>query len=459
MHTSALAARVALLVFSFAAPRLFAACAVTLSAGSPSNGRINVTASASGNCGGSLVEIYLDDNRVAFKNCRGPEVFSSSCTLNTTLSTICLKSGHHTLTAGGECGRSGVDQQGQPNCTNEAGSAASGFSVNTTPTVSLSVSDPDATGQSNVSISYGFPNTDGWPHRRVQFVTDGERSREETFDTESGVWQFPISLTCLKGTHTYQAVAFACGGISPTTYPGDPSFITASNIETKMVSSKPTVGVTWSDPDEDGNGEAIVNYSFPNTVAFPQRRVRLARNGERVYENTFDPQSGSFTVPMSFTCAPAGNYEITATAFACGGIGPTTYPSDPDFIDHQSTTVSVDHKPNVSVAVDVSVSPVIATVSYAFPKTNSSTQRLVQLLWVKTGQLIAEKRPETVSGTWQVECPDVSSAPMRRCCSRAPSPATTRQRTTPRRWSFRNARPPAVRASSVSQPASPDRSE
>ncbi|HKS22370.1 MAG TPA: RHS repeat-associated core domain-containing protein [Thermoanaerobaculia bacterium] len=376
----------------------FSTCSVTLNAGAPSNGSLSYTATSSGQCGATSVSVSMNGSQVGSKSCPS----DTTCTLTGTINTVCLKTGTYTLTASGGCGRT----DGSSCAIDTAGTASTSFSINTTPTVSLDIPDPDSQGNTTVTINYSFPNTDNFAHRRVRFTTDGGTTWEETFDNESGTWQFPLSLTCQKGVHTYQAIAFACGRVSPTTYPTDPAFIAHSAVITKSVNPKPAVSVSYADSAAlDGTGTATVMYDFPNTNSFAHRRVRLTLDGSLLREDTFDAQSGTFTVPVNLACAAPGSHVLVATAWACGGVSPTRYPTDPDYIAQDSTTVNTDHTPAVGVALDTSVSPPVAVVNYSFPRTNSSTQRLVELVWASTGQVLAETRPATMTGTWQVALP------------------------------------------------------
>jgi len=379
-------------------PAAFATCSVTLNASGPANGAVTYTAVSTGQCGGSSVTVTLNGGYVDSKNCAN----TSTCTLSGTIGTICLKTGTYTLRASSGCGRSG-----NPGCVSDtSGTASTSFTVNTTPTVSLSMPDPDSQGHTTVTMNYDFPNTDYVGQRRLRWTVDGIPTLEQTFNTQSGTWQFGWDLTCQKGEHSFQGTAFACGGLSPTTYPSDPEYIATSSLITKEVSSKPSVHVSYADSAAlDGTGTATVDYSFPNTGYYAHRRVRLTLDGSILYENVYNTVSGTVTTPISMACATPGTHVLAATAWACGGVSPTTYPTDPDYIDYNETTVNTDHTPAADVSVDMSVVPPVATVKYSFPRTSSASSRLLQLVWASSGQVLLQTQPGTMTGQWQVALP------------------------------------------------------
>src|ERR1051326_935179 len=389
-------------------PRIaFSACSVTLNF-TQSNNIISYTATSSGTCGGARVDVYVDGSLYDSAGC-DENYIATSCTSAKSFNTYCWGNGTHTITAIGHCNRS------TGYCTPEdPGSATGSFTTNATPSVSLDIPDPDATGHTVASVTYTFQNTnlDRNPNydydRHLRLVTDYAGAYDVTSATETGVWQVPLTLTCLKGTHSFKAYALACAGwpgflVDPT----NPDFIRESQTVSKTVTTKPVIGVSYADSAAlDGTGTATISYSFPNTASNPQRRVRLDLDGSPLHEWSFDAQAGTTTFPINLTCAAPGTHTLVATAFACSNIGPPLiYQTDPDLIAQASTTVTVDHKPAVSVSVDTSLTPPVAIVDYSFPRTNASTQRLLQLVWAATGEVIAETRPATMTGEWRVNLP------------------------------------------------------
>src|ERR1051326_1196022 len=377
-------------------PRIaFSACSVTLNF-TQSNNIISYTATSSGTCGGARVDVYVDGSLYDSAGC-DENYIATSCTSAKSFNTYCWGNGTHTITAIGHCNRS------TGYCTPEdPGSATGSFTTNATPSVSLDIPDPDATGHTVASVTYTFQNTnlDRNPNydydRHLRLVTDYAGAYDVTSATETGVWQVPLTLTCLKGTHSFKAYALACAGwpgflVDPT----NPDFIRESQTVSKTVTTKPVIGVSYADSAAlDGTGTATISYSFPNTDSNPQRRVRLDLDGSTLHEWSFDAQAGTTTFPINLTCAAPGTHTLVATAFACSNIGPPLiYQTDPDLIAQASTTVTVDHKPAVSVSVDTSLTPPVAIVDYSFPRTNASTQRLLQLVWAATGEVIAEPGP------------------------------------------------------------------
>lgn len=387
-------------------PRVaFSTCAVTLTL-TQSNNMVSYTATSSGSCGGSRIDVYRDGNLYDSVSCQD-RFASVSCTSAWTFPTYCMANGTHTLVAIGQCNIF------PPSCAapQDSGTATATFTTNSTPSVSLDIPAPDPTGHTVARVTYAFQNTntqDGFDYERhLRLITDYSAPFEGTFSTETGVWEVPLTLTCMKGSHSFKAVALACAGWPGFLVdPSDPAFIRESQTVTKIVTTKPIVGVAYADSAAlDGTGTATVSYSFPNTASYPQRRVRLDLDGHTLGEWIFDPQSGTMDVPINLTCAAPGVHTLVATAFACGTISPVTYPSDPDLIAQASTSVNTDHKPVVGVSVDTSVTPQVAIVDYSFPRTNDSSQRLLQLVWAATGELIAETHPATMTGVWRVTLP------------------------------------------------------
>jgi len=387
-------------------PRLaLSDCNVTLSA-SQSNGLVSYTATSAGSCGGSHVDVYVDGGLVGTNDCT--YYSDPSCSVTATYRAYCIANGTHTMTAYGTC-----NQDSSCSPRNQSGSATTTFTTNATPSVSLDIPDPDSTGHTVARVTYAFQSTDPAApdtnfERHLRFTADYTAPWDETVSTETGVWQIPLTLTCMKGTHSFKAYALACAGWPGFLVdPSNPDFIRESNTVTKMVSTKPAVGVSYADSAAlDGTGTATISYNFPNTADdAAQRRLRLDLDGHTLYETTVSPQSGTLNVAVSLTCAPPGPHTLVATAFACGTLGPTTYPSDPDLIAQAATSVNTDHKPSVGLVVDMSPTPPVAIVDYSFPRTSSSTQRLLQLVWAATGEVVAETQPATMTGQWRVTLP------------------------------------------------------
>lgn len=395
---------VSILFATLLLPRLaFSTCAVTLNL-SQSGSFVTSVATSSGNCGGSRVDVYLDNSWLDSNVCED-RFAAQSCTSTKTFATYCMTNGTHTVVAIGNCNHS------TGTCPVEgAGSATATFTVSSTPSVSLDIPAPDPTGHTVARVTYAFPNTNPDPgydfQRHLRFDLDYGASYNAYGDM-SGVWEIPLTLTCMKGPHVFKAVTLACGGWSGFWVdPTNPDFIRESPPVTLTVSTKPTVGVSYTDSSAlDGTGTATVSYNFPNTASYPQRRVRLELDGHTLSEWMSDTNAGTMDIPINLACAAPGVHTLVATAFACGTIGPVTYPTDPDLIAQASTNVSTDHKPTASVTVDTSVNPQVAIVDYSFPRTNASSQRLLQLVWAATGEVIAETHPATMTGQWRVTLP------------------------------------------------------
>jgi hypothetical protein len=291
-----------------------AACTASITA-SISGTDVTVTGTGSGECGNSSLTFYRNGLSVASASCATP-----SCSHTFTLSTVCWKTGNHTLSVVATCSRSSTDANGNQTCVADtSGQAETTVSVNTTPEVAITYAGPDQFGAGTATITYSFPNTAATAHRRIRWELlspSGTRvtSGESTYQQQSGTTSFPLNVTCRKGgTYTLRATAWACGTVSPTTYPTDPAFIATDDTIIVVPSPKPFVDISYSGPDATGAGTATINYAFPNTSASSQRRIRWELfnfDDVRVAfgETTYGQQSGT----TSFASAwPAGKAADT----------------------------------------------------------------------------------------------------------------------------------------------------
>src|SRR5688572_4700066 len=173
------------------------------------------------------------------------ERFGTSCSLNVATSTSCLRTGLHTVKALCECGKTFSDANGTPYCwaDPETGTAEATFVVNTTPTVGVSFSGPDAEGNGTAAIPYSFPNTIyGDPQRKLTLSVDGIWLADAYGSQVSGTWPRTLVTACwAQGSHQLKAVAVACGQSGDAAY-------RAEAVTPLEVDHKPSASVSVSPP-------------------------------------------------------------------------------------------------------------------------------------------------------------------------------------------------------------------
>src|SRR4051794_100725 len=135
-------------------------------------------------------------------------------------------------------------QTSPTNCNfDNRGNASTEYPIRVTPpTASLELSPPNAAGDSTYTVSYDFTG-DSQTGGKVELYFDGHLHSSQNVSSDSGVWQGTVSLACLSGTHTYQAVAVSPCGFGD----GYPKFFARSNIVT-FTAPKPTVSLTATPP-------------------------------------------------------------------------------------------------------------------------------------------------------------------------------------------------------------------
>ena len=112
------------------------------------------TSTSTGACNKTtLWWLYRDEIQVGHKDCG----ITTTCTVEDTRSTACLRTGTHTVRLHCGCGKLGTDVHGNSICDFDSGDDATGFFVNTTPTVGVEVQGPDVTGRAEVTAPYPSP--------------------------------------------------------------------------------------------------------------------------------------------------------------------------------------------------------------------------------------------------------------------------------------------------------------
>src|ERR1041385_7286166 len=266
-----------------------------------------ITATTSSSCQrGTTLWICIDTkdiNQCPWLDC-GP-----NCTFVRHIDKACQPAGSHYAYAVSSCGK--LDSTGFCNFDTR-GSATTEFSFSARPTASLSMTDADAAGNSNVSVTYDLKNLSTIAD--IDFYVDGGLlSHQRVSGQSSGSYQFSYSLVCLPpGMHSYFAyVTAVCGG-------WDPSFVAQTNTVTKTATN-PTVSVipnvTASPPT------ALVIYAFPGTTSSAQREVDLQWSTSSQPFFTAHPadESGTLTVTLP-SCQYGTNQQVLlADAKSCGG--------------------------------------------------------------------------------------------------------------------------------------------
>jgi RHS repeat-associated protein len=143
----------------------------------------------------------------------------------------------------------------------------------------------------------------------------------------------------------------------------------------------PSVSISVTAPDNDGEGRVNITYAFPDTVSVDQRFVTYdlisspppisGGSGDHggPFGGTFRPQvaSGTASIPISFSCRGSGAYKFRARATACSRpdqIAETTY-------DHSAPAMTVDIAFNGMNELGYGS----FSVTYNFPQTTQSWQR------------------------------------------------------------------------------------
>ncbi|MGH3863659.1 hypothetical protein, partial [Actinokineospora sp.] len=360
-----------------------AACSCTVAA-SGSQPAIDVSGTSSGACAGSNTRIFffVDGVQDGGRQCG----IVASCSHSYTRSTTCMRTGSHTLGAACECGKLVPVPDGTASCEFDAGSAETAFTVNTTPTVSVSYSGPDALGNGTLSVPFTFPNTGVAGGRRLDVFVDGAFAFATSPEEESGTWTRALSTACWKeGAHEVFVQARACNQSDPTYHDEATTTIT--------VGTKPEVGVSVSGPDPTGLATLSVPFNFENTPGAGSRRIDVYVDGVATYAFTPEEVAGTWTKEIDTACWRQGAHEITAVAVACNKA------SDPAYRTEATARLVVDHTPRVgvSLAPEDPAAPAgrqVVTVTFGFPQTQSAAQRRVRVTTEPGGGLVTQFFPE-----------------------------------------------------------------
>lgn len=303
-----------LLVSLLAAPPLGATCSCSVSA-NVSAPDLVLSGTSSGDCVWRP-RIAFGVNGFDFPYSTKECYSASSCSSTYNGSVSCWRTGQHTVSARCWCGKSFPNADGTSYyCAEDPqpGTAETIISVNTTPTVGVSVSELNAEGTGTATISYSFPNTIfGDPQRKLTLSVNGLWLADAYGSQVSGIWTRTLVTACwAQGSHQIKAVAVACGQSGDAAY-------RAEAVTPVQVDHKPSVSVSVSPPDPGGLQVAAVAFSFPQTLYDTHRLLTLRALPSGTTLGGIRPYDRSGTWRPGVYCSNGANAWVEAIAEACG---------------------------------------------------------------------------------------------------------------------------------------------
>lgn len=210
-------------------------------------------------------------------------------------------------------------------------------------------------GDSTVSVSYKFPNTNpattAYLQRWVDVSFDGVSIQSTYLQSTSGTWTFPYSFSCRStGTHNLGVLASACGQSHED--------FTSWTSGPLTINSTPEVSIAGFGFDPAGNATVDVSYNFPNTYSHLQRLVNMSTD-----VGTWDmAYVGNIAGTVKFF-VPACTKVVNAAAVACGYNVTTSAPrpqGKPSFASVSVLKIGIDEtttppKPIFQATVDYSL--------------------------------------------------------------------------------------------------------
>jgi RHS repeat-associated protein len=350
------------IVLLLSAARSARACTATVTSSLSGTTLTIQASSAGGQCGGSSIAVAIDGAPYGMKDCWAGNA-TPTCNATWQLSTACMTTGTHTVTATAACwlGVSG-------NCNRDSdGIKTSTFTIDATPTVGVTYQPSDSLGHGRFIVPYNFPNTTDWSQRKVEIYLDDSIVRRTDVAAPTpilaaaqGTWEPDFDTSCLRtGTHAIRAVATSCGRDR------------VEQSSSLTVNTTPTVGITYA--QDASGGRLLVPYSFPNTSNRTQRRLNVYNGAQLIASSDFaaavspvEQQSGQWEIGLDTACWNPGSYNLRAVATACGA------DTDPDYSVSATTALTVISKPTISLAVATTASGEDAIdVTYSFPAKGS----------------------------------------------------------------------------------------
>jgi RHS repeat-associated protein len=253
------------------------------------------------------------------------------------------------------------------------------------PTIDLEYIGPDAFGHGTMSVHYSFPYTSSPSQRQIELLQEPQNGIAALNpEQREGTWTFPYDYTCRSGTFWLRAIGRHCNGV------------TVIDRQAVLADTKPTVSLSLSAPDDNGDVTGTVTYNFPNTDSPDDRSVsRVIRFGNQVnLAPAFHPpaQSGTWQFTYNLACWGPDPVSFTAYAQSCSGEQVSS-----------EVVVTPQHEPAVSIQIDPA-DPQKALVTYSFTGTGSPSQRTLRVQW-PDGTAIGEVHPTTAHGQTTFDLP------------------------------------------------------
>ena len=184
--------------------------------------------------------------------------------------------------------------------------------------------------------------------------------------------------------------------------------------------SPPTVSLSMSGPNTQGQATATITYSFPSWVS--ARSVSLWFDGDQIMFTRPGTSSGTITVNVDTTCWRTGNHFFEAEAVSCNKFGEPGY-----FTRSGITTISGSTDPQLTSFTITELDTLghsNAAIGFNFPNTSGSSQRAISL-WHEGVQLFYTE-PSAQSGTVNI--------PINTACWRTGTHALEAELTACKKW-------------------------
>jgi RHS repeat-associated protein len=230
----------------------------------------------------------------------------------------CLPTGTHGLFATAHsCGRNDNDHYAE---------AQSAFSVNTTPSASLSMSGPDVAGKTRAIVGFNFPNTRDWQQRRIELYGSNGLHLTHAPGEQQGVWTSEEFQSACATFFTVFATACGQFSVDDSVTPEDkkPEIKTLSVVKVGMSGETAVMEVTLEYDLKNPNGQVKVeldNWVNADGVAVPGYALATytapsdVQSGAKVF--TFDAPTGSQTVAVKATATTACGVTKKAAGAEC----------------------------------------------------------------------------------------------------------------------------------------------
>ena len=222
-------------------------------------------------------------------------------------------------------------------------SAPKELSFDATPTATLTIPEPDATGHTTALVAGLFPHKLAG-RRYLRLFRNGNINdvvKQERPDDARHDHSFPVPLACSSGTTTYQVAAMVCGDhftvIGGNPVPSDPDFIGYSREES-IPPKESTVKIALRTLGLDPSNKRIVEATLTYDLNAPSGTVQVdlrnwvdadgqVRPGGPLATYHVPPNPKTLTDVFTFT-APSGAQQVAVVATAttaCGVVKASTF--------------------------------------------------------------------------------------------------------------------------------------